>query len=220
MHHLIQRIIRTGGNDTAAKVNCRTLCVVQQLRNLTQLLVGNDRNRTRLNRSLRLKFADSRGDILRDINQNRTWAVALCDFKRLTDGICQLGNVAHDEVMLGNRHGDAGNIDLLEAVASNQRGADVAGDGNHRNGVHVCGRDAGDQIGCTRTGRSEYNTNLTGCACIAICRMGSALLMRRQDMTDAVRILVQLIINIQNCTARIAENRIGTLLEQCLDEDL
>lgn len=52
--------------------------------------------------------------------------------------------------MLGDRHGDAGNVNLLERVAADEAGADVAGDGNHRDGIHIRGSNTGYKVGRTR----------------------------------------------------------------------
>ena len=50
--------------------------------------------------------------------------------------------------------------------------------------------------------------------------MRCALLVRRQNMADAVGILVQFIINVQGCAARITKNGVGTLFQQCLKQNL
>ena len=42
----------------------------------------------------------------------------------------------------------------------------------------------------------------------------------RQNMADAVGILVQFIINVQGCAARITKNGVGTLFQQCLKQNL
>ena len=50
--------------------------------------------------------------------------------------------------------------------------------------------------------------------------MRRTLLMCRHDMGDAIGILIQLIVNIEDSAARVTENRIGSLLQQCLNENL
>ena len=122
--------------------------------------------------------------------------------------------------MLGNRHGHTGNINFLEAVTSDKGCTDIGGNGNHRDGIHKCGGNTGDQISSARSGCCKAYAYLAGCPGITICRMGSTLLMCGQDMADAVRILIQLIINIEGCTARITENGIGSLFQQCLKQNL
>ena len=122
--------------------------------------------------------------------------------------------------MLGNRHGDAGNIDLLEGVLANQAGADVAGDGNHGDRVHIRGGDAGDQIGRARAARGQTDAGFAGCAGISVRRVRRALLVCGQHMPDAVAVEIQRIVNIKNRAARISENGVNALLYQDFTQNL
>ena len=220
LHKAQQQLTGVRRNHAAAEQDDRTLCRVDHLCHLGNLLVLNLRIRALMYRRLVLKLTDCRGDVLRNINENRTRTAADGDFICLTNGVCQLLNVADNEVVLGNRHGHACNVNFLKAVSADKIGADIRGNGNERNGIHKCGCDAGDEVGRTRTRRCQNNAYLAGGAGIAVCRMRCALLVRRQNMADAVGILVQFIINVQGCAARITKNGVGTLFQQCLKQNL
>ena len=61
--------------------------------------------------------------------------------------------------------------------------ANVAGDGNHGNGIHVCGGDTSDQVGSARSGGSHADADLSGGSRVAVRRVGSSLLVGGQDVT-------------------------------------
>ena len=165
-------------------------------------------------------FALRAGDVLGDIDQHRARTSGRRNAERAADGVRQLLHMAHDEIVLGNRHGDTGDIDLLKRVAPDQAGADVAGDGDHRDGIHVSCGNARDQIGRARAGGGEAHADPAGRAGIAVRRVGGALLMGCQNMSNAVAVFVKRIIDIEDRAARIAENRIDALLDQCLHQNL
>ena len=90
------------------------------------------------------------GDVLGDINENRALSAVVCDKESAADGLSQLTNVLYDKVVLGNGHGDACDIHLLEGVKTQQACADISCDSHHRNAVHVCGCDSGNKVCCAR----------------------------------------------------------------------
>ena len=122
--------------------------------------------------------------------------------------------------MLGHRHGDTVDIDLLEGILAQQGQGHVAGDRNNRNAVHVSSGDAGDQIGRSGTAGSHADTYFAGGARIAVRRVRGALLMGCQIMSDLISLFIKCIIYIQDRTAGISENGIHTLLEQAFDDDI
>ena len=116
--------------------------------------------------------------------------------------------------------GDALDVHFLKAVSAQTRCGDVAGKGDQRHRIHVGRGDAGDQIGGTRAAGGQYNAGAPGGAGVTVRRVGSTLLMRREDMVDAVGVLVQLVVKIQHCTAGIPENGIHALLTKNLNKNL
>ena len=126
----------------------------------------------------------------------------------------QIFNPIYEKVVLGNRHGHAGNADFLERIPADQIIRYVGSNGHHRNTVHKCGCDTGHQIGGTRTAGGENHTGLSCCSGIAVCSMGRALLMGSQYMMDPVAVFVQFIKDVQRGAARIAEDGIYTMVQQ------
>jgi len=152
-------------------------------------------------------------------DQHRTGTAAHGDFKRLTDGVGQLGDVLNNEIVLGNRHGDAGDVHFLEAVQSEQTGAHVAGDGHHRDRIHVSGGNTGNQIGRAGAGGCDDYADLAGGTGVTICGMGSALFMGGQDVADFSAVFVQRVVQIEHRTARITEHGVYALLQQAFDDN-
>ena len=128
--------------------------------------------------------------------------------------------MVYHKVVLCDRHGDARNIDLLKGVLADERHTDVAGDGDHGDRVHIRGCNASDQVGRARARGRQAHADLAGRTGIAVCRVRSALLVGGQYVTDAVAILIKRIVNIEDSAARIAENRVDTLLDQGLAQNL
>ena len=122
--------------------------------------------------------------------------------------------------MFGDGQGHAGDVHLLERVASQQRHRHIAGDRHDRNRVHIRGGDAGDQIGGAGAGGGDANAHLAGGTGIAVGGVRRALFVRGQHMADAVRVFIKFIVQIQHCAAGIAEQGVNALLDQHFDEDL
>ena len=204
----------------AAVVDERALGLVEHFSDGFQLFLADVVGFVHLDLALRDKLALCARDVLRDVDEYRTRTSGLCDTESLADGVRQLLYVANHEIVLGDRHGDAGDIDLLEGVASDEARADVAGDGNHRDGVHIGCCDAGDEVGRARSARCEAHADPAGRTCITVRRVSRALLVCRQNVMNAVAVLVKCVVDVENCTARITEDGINALLHERVDEDL
>ena len=157
------------------------------------------------------------GDILRDIHENRAGTPTLRDGERPADRIRKFRDVFYDHAVFCDRHRDARDIDLLEAVASQQSFRDIRRDRDDRDRIHVRRRDARHQICRARAARRH--TDLAGRSRITVRRMRRALLMGRQHMAD-LRVFIEFIIDIQDRTARISEHGVDALLFQTFDDDL
>ena len=79
--------------------------------------------------------------------------------------------------MLGDRHGDPRDINLLKGITSQQIIGNIAGNGHHGNGVHIGCRNTGNQIGSARSAGCQTDPAFAGASRIAVCRMGCPLLM-------------------------------------------
>ncbi len=87
-----------------------------------------------------------RRHILGNIHQHRPRTPCLGNGKGPADHLRQLRHILNNKIILRNRHGHAGNINLLEAVLSQKAGAHIAGNCNHRNRVHIGCRNPRNQI--------------------------------------------------------------------------
>ena len=162
------------------------------------------------------------GDVLGDIHQHRTGPAGPGDGKRLPDHIGQLVHVLHQEIAFGDGHGDAGDVHLLERVLADEVFTDVAGDEHHRRGIIIGGGDAGDQVGGPGAGGGEANPHLAGGPGVAVGGVGGALLVGGEVMADLVLVAVELelVVDVQDGAAGVAEHRVHPLLQQALHHDL
>ena len=194
--------------------------LVDELRGLPHLLliVGGD-GADELG-SLVFKFADRGGDVLGDVHQHGAFAAALGDAEGGAHGVGQVLHVAHREIVLGDGHGDALDVGLLEGIPAQLGGGHVAGESHHGHAVHVGGGDAGDQIGGAGAAGGQHHAGAAGGPGVAVRRVAGALLVGGEDVAHTVGIAVQLIVQIQHGAAGIAEDGVHPLLHQHLHENL
>ena len=162
------------------------------------------------------------GDVFGDVHQHRAGAAGPGDGKGLPDDVGQFVYVLYQEIALGDGHGDAGNIHLLEGVLSDEVFADIAGDEHHRGGVIVGGGNAGDQIGGAGAGGGKAHANLPRGAGVAVGGVGRALLVGGEVVADFFLITVELelVVDVENGAAGIAEHRVHPLLQQAFHHNL
>ena len=124
--------------------------------------------------------------------------------------------------MFHDRQGDAEDVGFLEGIGSNRRPRNLTGDHHHRHRIHLSGGNARDQVGRPRTGRSEAHTDSAGRTRIGISRMGSALFMTHEEVTQPTLALchMQGVVDRKNGAARVAENRIHTVQAQRIHQGL
>ena len=206
--------------DAAAVIDERALGLADHVRDGLQLFLADVVGLMHLDPALRDELGRRGSDILRDVDEHRTRTSGLRDAERLADGIRELLYVTYHEIVLGDRHGDAGDIDLLEGVSADEARADVAGDGDHRDGVHISRCDAGDEVGRARAARCEAHADLAGGTGIAVRRMSRALFMCRQNVMNAVAVFIKCVVDIEDRTARVAENGVNALLYERVDQNL
>ena len=107
--------------------------------------------------------------------------------------------------MFDHRIGGADDIGFLEGVRADGVHADLAGDDDHRNGIHVRVGDRGDHVRRARTGSDDAHAHLSGGQRVAFCRMSGGLLVTHQHEAE-LRIVLDGIVDGQNRTARNAED--------------
>ena len=175
-------------------------------------------------RSMRLPgqgrvFRHLRGRVFHDVDEHRPRPAAAGDGECFAHDVRELCSVAHHVIALGDGHGDARDVNFLEGVLAHEVFRHVAGDEHHGGRIHVGRGDARGKVGAPRAGGGKAHAHFAGGTGIAVRRVGSALLVRGQDVPDLAAVAVKLIINIQNGAAGVAENGIDALFEQAFHQN-
>ena len=113
--------------------------------------------------------------------------------------------------MLRNGQRHARNVDLLEAVRADLCCRHVAANRDKRDGIEVRRRNTGHKVRCARAGGGHHHAHLAGRSCVAVRRVGSALLVRRQHVANFILIFIKTVVNVQDLPARITENGVAAL---------
>ena len=154
------------------------------------------------------------GDVFQDVNQHRAGPSRGGHGEGLPHHVGDGAGVPDQEGGLRNRHGNAGDIHLLEGVLPQKAFAHVAGDEHHRGGVQIGGGDAGGEVGGPGAGGGEAHAHLPSSPGVAVRRVGGPLLVGRQDMAEPVPVAVEFVVQVQDSAARIAEDGVHLLLQQ------
>jgi len=157
-------------------------------------------------------------DILGDVDEDGTGTAAAGDIKGRFEQAGQLIDLVDEEIVFGDRAGDAEHIRFLKGVVADQAGRDLAGYGHQRNGVHIGGCQSGDQIGGAGAGGRHTDPDLARGAGEAVGGMRSPLLMAGEIEGHPRRI--ECIKDVDHHTARISEEGAHTLLLQGVDDHL
>ena len=155
--------------------------------------------------------------VLGDVDEYGAGAAGLGDLECLTQRASQILGPADEEVVLGNRQGDAGNVDFLKRVRPEHLAGDVAGDADDGNRVKHCGGDARDQVGSAGAAGGDADADLAGGTRVAIGHVGRALLVAHQDVMDGK--FAQRVVGGQDSAARIAEDVSHAFADQRGPED-
>jgi len=97
-----------------------------------------------------------------DVYQHRTRAPGGGNVERFPDHPPQVLDALDQEVVLGDRAGDAGHVSLLEGVVADQVAADLPGERHQRRGVHVSVGQTGYQVRRARSGRGDHHAGPAG----------------------------------------------------------
>ncbi len=157
-------------------------------------------------------------DVLRNVDEHGTGPSGRRDVERLMHHLRQFRDGLHQEIVLGAGARDAERVGFLKRVAADQLGGNLAGDGDHRNGVHHRIHQAGNQIGGAGAGRGATNAHASRGARVAFGRERRVLLVPHQDVADGM--VVESIVQRQRHAARIAENAVYVLTNQALQQNL
>ncbi len=116
--------------------------------------------------------------------------------------------------MLGNGHGDASDIRLLEGILAYKPCINLAGDGDHGHRVHVSVGYSRDQVGGAWPRGGYADAYFSGSSGVAVGHVSGSLLVAYQDMLESG--VVDDIVEGQQHTAGKAEDYIYPFSLQAL----
>jgi hypothetical protein len=94
----------------------------------------------------------------------------------------------------------------------------LTGENDQGDGFHIGGGNPGDGVRGPRARRHKANPHTPGCSGVSVCGVDSALLMADQNMVDVV--FVNLIVNVENRSTRIAEDDLHVFILEYFQQNL
>src|SRR5262249_35476482 len=125
-------------------------------------------------------------NVLGNVNEDGAGPAGLGEVKRLADNAGKVLRVLDEGVVLGDRQGGAGRVDLLERVFSDQRRGHLAGYRDDRYRVQERVGDAGNHVGRAGTRRGEAHTDLAGRTGVSVGREDGPLLVSHEDVLKGI----------------------------------
>ena len=122
------------------------------------------------------------------------------------------------EVVLGDRQGDAGGVALLERVGADGGRGHLAGDDDHRDRVHVGVAQRRDDVGGGRAAGHHGDAGLAGGVGVALGHVAGALLVAHEDVAD--RRVDDRVVHREDGPAGQAEDDLDPFHLEGLDEGL
>ena len=206
-----QRLGRACPDHPAAHVEHRPLRRHDHAGRLPDLLGVRARDRVvagqvELGRPGELRQALQR--ILGDVDEDRAGTAGRGQVEGLRDGARDLVGIGHEEVVLGDRHGDAADVSLLEGVGPDRPTRHLTGDRDHGHRVHVGVRDRRDKVRRTGAAGGQAHADPSGRGRVALCRVPGTLLVPHEDVAYLDRIH-EGVVGRQDRPARNAEDGAG-----------
>ena len=158
-------------------------------------------------------------DIFRQINHHRAGATGFRDVKSFVHHARQVFGFLDQIIMLGRGAGDAGGIGFLEGIIADQMRRHLAGEADHRHGIHQRIQKPRHRIGGARAGGDQHHANLAGGTRIAFRRVDRRLFVAHQDVANGV-LLENCVIDRQHRAAGVAENHLNAVILQRAQYDL
>ena len=144
--------------------------------------------------------------VLGHVHHHGTRAAGFGQVEGLGHDARQLVGVHHQVVVLGDGNADAGDVGFLEGVGADGRTRDLARDVDHGHRVHVVVGHAGDEVGGPGARGAGGHADLAGGPRVAVGGEAGGLLMPDQDVTDAVLVVVEGVVEGQRGAARHSED--------------
>ena len=178
-----------------------------------RLVAGQVDLRRPAERALRLQH------VLGDVDQDGAGTSTSRDVERLGHHLRDLVAVADQEVVLGDRHGDAGDVGFLEGVGADQGAADLPGDRDDGDGVHLRVGQRGDEVGGAGTRGGHHHADLAGGVGVSAGGVPGALLVADQHVAELHRV-EQRVVDRQHGAAGDAEDDVDVEFLERADDGL
>ena len=126
------------------------------------------------------------------------------DQKGFANGARDVFRARDHHVVLGDGHGDAGDVDFLKRVGAEDFAADLAGDADDRRRIQHGGGDASDHVGCAGAGGGHGDADSAAGARVAVGHVRGALFVAHEDVVQLR--FAERVVDRKNRAAGIAED--------------
>ena len=157
-------------------------------------------------------------DVLGDVDEHRPRTAGRGDVERLLDDPGDVLCLGDEEVVLGDRHGDAGGVALLEGVRADGGVRHLTGDADQWHRVEVGVAEGGDDVGGGGSAGDHGAAGPAGGVRIAGCHVAGALLVADQDVAD--RRVDERVVDREDRPAGQAEQQVDALVLESPDQRL
>src|SRR6266852_491783 len=221
VHELVEHAHRAGNQDAVTGKNQRSLSCVEELDGALKFrLIVIDALalwRKLWRGSFPVEIAGGLLRVFGDIDEDGAGPAGICDQKSFTNRTRNVFGAGNDDVVLGDRHGDAGDIDFLKRIGAEELAADLPGDANHWRGVQHGGRDPRDHVGGAWTGGGHSDAYAAAGSRIAVGHVRGALFVAHEDVVQLG--FAKRVVHGKNRAAGITEDMAYAKLGQRLTEN-
>ena len=158
-------------------------------------------------------------DVFRDIDHNGAGATGGSDMKGFGHDPGNISRMHHEVTVFNDREGDSKDVGFLKGAATDSGGGNLAGDGDHGDGVHVGIGNASDEVGCARTGSGHHDANFSGGPGVALGHERPALFVAGKNSADLFR-SGQGLVEHHARAARVSEDGVDAGVLEGLDEEI
>ena len=159
-------------------------------------------------------------DIFGQIDQHRSWPAGRRHMESLAN---HPGNVVHtgDQIMMfSHASADFDDRRFLKCIGADHRRSDLAGNGQHRNAVQLGVGQGSDEVGSARSAGGHANADFARASGVSLRGKTSALFMPGQNHPNLIAKPRQCLMQGYASPAGISENRIHTMIDQRLHDDI
>ena len=218
---LLESVHRAGKHDAVAGQNQRALGGVEQFDGAIEfgliVIIAHALLRKLRSGGIPIEFAGRLLGVFGDVDENRAGASGIGDDEGFANGARDVFGARDDHVVLGDRHGDAGDVDFLEGVGAEQLAADLAGDADDGRRIEHGGGDAGDHVGCAGAAGGHGDADAAAGARVAVGHVRGALFVAHENVVELG--FAEGVVDGKNRAAGISENMLHAQLGERFAEN-